>query len=561
MHKLSSIILSLLLTQVLFACSTFMLKNESAFIIGQNLDMPYSIPGYITKNNRGVVKKNITWREISQNAINTSPIIEWTSKYGSITFTPICREFPEGGINEAGLYIREMSLSGTQFPIDNTIPNMFMMQWIQYQLDNYSTVHEVLDHIDDIILDGWAWHFFVADAEGNTAAIEFLNREPVIHTGASMPYPVLANSTYESELVNISRYEGFGGTIPVDINNRSGDDRFVQAANMIKNSTSSNLEDPVDYGFQILDRALGSGGTQWSIIIDMNQLVIYFKTSIAREIKHFSYGDFDYSCSSPAKIANLNSSSSGDVSQEFVDYSRHQSLLFIGDGVEKVFSISLAPNILKNTHDYICTTYCEITDPNQTQPSCTNCSTIENLRTGQHFDSIECAIALANPGDEIILSPNIYYESIDLSHKDIIVRSIDPNDPFYVGSTIIQGSADSPVITLQENLEACEIAGLTIRAGSIGIVGSATDATIRNCRIMDNTTHGLELSEGSSPALKRCLITANGQTGITMLRGPGRSNPSCTPLIQNCIIVNNGQSAIDGGEPFIIDSTITNGPQ
>jgi hypothetical protein len=67
-----------------------MMKNESAFIIGQNLDMPYSIPGYITKNNRGVVKKSITWREISSNAINTSPVIEWTSKYGSITFTSFC---------------------------------------------------------------------------------------------------------------------------------------------------------------------------------------------------------------------------------------------------------------------------------------------------------------------------------------------------------------------------------------------------------------------------------------------------------------------------------------
>ncbi|MGD2094294.1 MAG: right-handed parallel beta-helix repeat-containing protein [Phycisphaerales bacterium] len=181
---------------------------------------------------------------------------------------------------------------------------------------------------------------------------------------------------------------------------------------------------------------------------------------------------------------------------------------------------------------------------------------IENLSTSQRFSSINCAINYANEGDTIVISPGIYNESIFLTDKTVLLQSVDPNNPSYIGGTTIQGSSDRPVVTLQENSETCEIAGLTIRAGSIGIVGIATDATIRNCRIMDNVTHGMELSQASQPHLLNCLITSNGQTGITMLPGTSRSSPPCTPVIENCVIVQNGEVALIGGQPVVMDCII-----
>jgi parallel beta-helix repeat protein len=183
---------------------------------------------------------------------------------------------------------------------------------------------------------------------------------------------------------------------------------------------------------------------------------------------------------------------------------------------------------------------------------------IENLSSGQRFGSIQCAINYANSGDTIVLQPGIYHENVNLNSKNIILQSVDPNSSFYIGGTILNGdSANSSVITLQENSETCEIAGLTIRSGLIGIKGIATNATIRNCRIIDNTNHGLELLRGSNSRLQNCLITSNGQTGITMLTGPGRSSPLCAPLIENCVIVQNGSENIVGGEPVIIDSIVS----
>ena len=84
--------------------------------------------------------------------------------------------------------------------------------------------------------------------------------------------------------------------------------------------------------------------------------------------------------------------------------------------------------------------------------------------------------------------------------------------------------------------------------------------TIRNCRILDNTGHGVDLY-GASPILSHCLITANGGNGISMQTyrtGIGRQarTLNCQPVIENCIIVDNNQAAIEGGEPIIIDSII-----
>ena len=180
---------------------------------------------------------------------------------------------------------------------------------------------------------------------------------------------------------------------------------------------------------------------------------------------------------------------------------------------------------------------------------------IRNLITGQRFGSIQCAVNYALPGEIIEVGPGSYKESVVID-KDIVIKSIDPNNPFYIGGTIINGDSEGPVLMLSDNSSACQINGLTIRAGETGISGSGTNAAIYNCRIMDNISYGIKLTQESKPHLLNCLITANGQVGIIMLPGSGRGNPPCEPIIENCIIVDNGQAAITGGEPVIINSLI-----
>ena len=315
------------------ACSTFMLQEEETFIIGHNLDMPYEIPGMVVVNKRGVSKTNISWREISTSRKPASPTISWVSKYGSITFNPLGREFPDGGINEAGLYIQEMTLTETKFPEDDTLPRMFMMQWMQFQLDNYETVAQVLDNLAEIILDGWSWHFFAADRKGNCACIEFIEGETIIYTGATMPIPVVCNSIYSRETELVKQYEGFGGRKKVDLKDKDIG-RFVHGAYLIKNFAETS-KTVTSYGFEILE-SMNQGTTQWSYVIDVVNKRVHFRTSVGEKIKYFDYGKIDFSCEGPVKVIDINSKLQGDVLGHFVNYSTRMNEEFIQRTVESI---------------------------------------------------------------------------------------------------------------------------------------------------------------------------------------------------------------------------------
>lgn len=180
---------------------------------------------------------------------------------------------------------------------------------------------------------------------------------------------------------------------------------------------------------------------------------------------------------------------------------------------------------------------------------------IANTTMGNRFYSVQCALDGAKQGDTIVMQPGLYKENLILE-QDLNLQSVDPNDPYYIGGTIIQGDQEAPVLSLSGNTAACTLAGLTIRAGSVGVSGTATGAALRNCRIMDNTSHGLELFEGGSPHLNRCLITANGGTGITMHETGGRATIFCKPVIENCVIVQNSEESLVGGQPVVTNSIV-----
>src|SRR6185295_11423871 len=95
----------------------------------------------------------------------------WTSKYGSVTFNQVGRELPYGGINEKGLDVEQLWLRSAQFPTPDSRPTVNELQWIQYQLDNASSVREVLASLRKInVVSRIApIHYLVCDSTGECA--------------------------------------------------------------------------------------------------------------------------------------------------------------------------------------------------------------------------------------------------------------------------------------------------------------------------------------------------------------------------------------------------------
>lgn len=102
-----------------------------------------------------------------------SKTVEWISKFGSITFNQYGKEHPMGGMNEVGLVVEVMWLSGSRYPNADSRPALGELPWVQYQLDNFSTVKEVIDSDSSIRIstDSQPLHFLVCDRSGEAATI------------------------------------------------------------------------------------------------------------------------------------------------------------------------------------------------------------------------------------------------------------------------------------------------------------------------------------------------------------------------------------------------------
>jgi len=317
----------------IFPCSTFILKEEDILIVGHNLDENSFIPGRIVVNKRGITKEGVSFEELRTGIKNESPLLTWTSKYGSITYNPLGRDFPDGGLNEAGLYIGEMSLNETRYPEDSTKPTIFMSLWMQYVLDNFNSIEQVIASTNEIMLDGWSWHFFTTDGSGNAAAIEFIDGNVMVYRDKDLPVTALCNTIYPDEMKRLAEYKGFGGEKPLVLDDRKTP-RIVNVAYMLK-EFNPNESVPVDYGFEIL-QSLERGVTQWSVLYDVKNMRVYWRTVKARNIRYVDFNSFDFSCNTPVKMVDIHTNLGGNARSSFIDFSAELNRNFVTTAIENL---------------------------------------------------------------------------------------------------------------------------------------------------------------------------------------------------------------------------------
>jgi choloylglycine hydrolase len=322
------------------ACSTFQIQHGKQLVVGKNFDFHTDI-GMVIINKRNVAKTALM-------SFPEKPA-RWVSKYGSITFNQVGREFPFSGINEAGLIVEIMWLDETKYPDPDDRAAIDELQWIQYQLDNSSSIDEVIKSDDVIrISQSNPVHFFVGDSRGKASTIEFIDGKLVFHTADNLPVKVLTNHTYKKSLQYLKTHKGFGGQEKFSFT-RSSLDRFATAAKKIKDYRSQRQPATpiVEYAFDILSSISQGKVTVWSIVYDVTQSRIYFKTVRENEIKVVYLRDVDFTCGPPVKVLDMNADLKGNVTRQFVDYTTgmNRKMVF------SVFSNYKANNFLEGISD------------------------------------------------------------------------------------------------------------------------------------------------------------------------------------------------------------------
>jgi len=306
MNKIITFFFVLASVNTAHTCTTFLLYHNGQMAFGRNYDW-IADAGMVCTNQRGLMKTSI--RHSDGNTVS------WVSLYGSITFNQYGKEFPTGGMNEKGLVVELMWLDGTVYPKPDDRPAIGVLQWIQYQLDNHATIEEVInsDNTLRITSTGTPLHYLVADAGGNAATIEFLDGRMQVHKGDALPIPVLTNDTYSSSI--ISHNAG------VSRQNNSLE-RFTAAWNMIQQYKSDpGRRSMVDESFFILDKVTQGDHTKWSIVYDISNRKIFFKTNKYQQLRSVNFSTFNFSCSLPSKQININGNELGDIGGLFQDYS------------------------------------------------------------------------------------------------------------------------------------------------------------------------------------------------------------------------------------------------
>lgn len=266
-----------------YACSAFKLTYNGHAMVAHNFDWGNK-GGYVLISRAGLKRQ-------SKNIIDAIPL-QWESKYGSVVFSlndpsgKLNRDTIIGGMNERGLVAAILWLGESQYPKSNDKAVLSSVQWAEYMLDNAKSVQDVIELSKKITVATADYfgqkvmvHLTVYDATGQSAVLEYVKGKLNIYTGKDLPIPIITNSTYPKSLAAFTQYKD------KDVTQLPGGywsiARFVLGANYINRLKLSSTNQLMPEAFNVLgyliEPAFGDDPTDWSIVYDINNKVIYYR--------------------------------------------------------------------------------------------------------------------------------------------------------------------------------------------------------------------------------------------------------------------------------------------
>lgn len=265
--------------------------NSQKFITGRGMDWndPTS-PFSVIALPRGLQQKGGAYA----NALT------WTSKYGSV-FTSMYDAAATDGLNEAGLAANALYFAEADYG-DHTQsdkPLISVGAWVQYFLDNFATVQEAVEAMREpefvicapALANGRAAtaHVSLSDEQGDSAILEYIDGELVIHHGKA--FTVMTNSPTFDEQLAINKYwklVGGNRMLPGTIN---AADRFVRVDYLLESTPKFEDGKPAVAAAMSIMRSIGVplgmedpdhpniSATLWRSLADHSNKTYYLESS------------------------------------------------------------------------------------------------------------------------------------------------------------------------------------------------------------------------------------------------------------------------------------------
>lgn len=316
-----------LITQTGMACSRVLWNdNGQANVVARTMDLYMSDEAEFVVAPQGIEREGQTGDDHTAN---------WTSQYGSAAVTAFGIAATDG-LNEAGLAANLLYLTGSEYgERDASLPGLSNVMLGQYVLDNFATVEEVVDGLGAVQVVAtevagrtWPLHLSVADADGDSAVIEFIDGEMVVHHGKDVT--VMTNEpTYGEQIANLANYKPFGGdlSLPGDIDPLS---RFVRAATYLETlpepesvreavagaySIARNVAVPFGAEDSSATGAEDTWSTLWFTLADTTHLTYYFQSTRSPNLYWVELDNLDLSEGAPVlKVDAYDFSLNGEIS-------------------------------------------------------------------------------------------------------------------------------------------------------------------------------------------------------------------------------------------------------
>lgn len=351
-HKLNSFVEQMLLLMAVatgvvistwtgaHACSRiFVNDNKIAKIVVRSMDLPVALPeqprlvafprGLERDCTRSIlpgVKGNI--EGLGKNRLR------WTSKYASVVMTGFDAGVSDG-MNEHGLAAHMLTLVSVQHEPKDDRPELSDALWVQYVLDNFQTVKEVVQaHKEGKfrlvpvtvptlgLLATLGSHLAVEDPTGDSAVLEYVNGKLVVHHGPE--YTVMTNDPpFDEMLQRMKKYKAFGGRQELPGDSLEGEYRFARLATYARFLPEpKNYTDAVAGAFSLMriaqipfrdpekdkesePEALWRGcQTNWVSAADLTNKIYYINSSVVPSLGWVELKDLNLNAGAPILVTN-----------------------------------------------------------------------------------------------------------------------------------------------------------------------------------------------------------------------------------------------------------------